>query len=211
MSGETRQSRVGGRRPALGLAALVALIAAAVAVVRSPGASLSDRDEAVVRLLERRGLVVDREGILWLDQPPYGLVRSTTTGAAVAVRAAFGPQEPHDIFLLTADVSPEGGLLRLGRAHNLTETTAVDEQRPVGRGARLAFVEQPMLGDEKATRVRFVDIAGRRSDASKGWSRLERLQAAITRIQTTGRLDGCLLYTSPSPRDGLLSRMPSSA
>ena len=30
----------------------------------------------------------------------------------------------------------------------------------------------------------------------------------------TGRvvfLAGCLLYTSPSPRDGLLSRMPSSA
>ena len=25
------------------------------------------------------------------------------------------------------------------------------------------------------------------------------------------RLMGCLLYTSPSPRDGLLSRMPSSA
>ena len=26
-----------------------------------------------------------------------------------------------------------------------------------------------------------------------------------------GSLHGCLLYTSPSPRDGLLSRMPSSA
>ena len=25
------------------------------------------------------------------------------------------------------------------------------------------------------------------------------------------QLTGCLLYTSPSPRDGLLSRMPSSA
>ena len=25
------------------------------------------------------------------------------------------------------------------------------------------------------------------------------------------QLEGCLLYTSPSPRDGLLSRMPSSA
>ena len=25
------------------------------------------------------------------------------------------------------------------------------------------------------------------------------------------RFDACLLYTSPSPRDGLLSRMPSSA
>ena len=26
-----------------------------------------------------------------------------------------------------------------------------------------------------------------------------------------GVMEGCLLYTSPSPRDGLLSRMPSSA
>ena len=26
-----------------------------------------------------------------------------------------------------------------------------------------------------------------------------------------GHFEGCLLYTSPSPRDGLLSRMPSSA
>ena len=26
-----------------------------------------------------------------------------------------------------------------------------------------------------------------------------------------GHIPGCLLYTSPSPRDGLLSRMPSSA
>ena len=27
----------------------------------------------------------------------------------------------------------------------------------------------------------------------------------------TRAIKGCLLYTSPSPRDGLLSRMPSSA
>ena len=31
------------------------------------------------------------------------------------------------------------------------------------------------------------------------------------RIVPTVYLDSCLLYTSPSPRDGLLSRMPSSA
>ena len=30
-------------------------------------------------------------------------------------------------------------------------------------------------------------------------------------IQAFGREKACLLYTSPSPRDGLLSRMPSSA
>ena len=28
---------------------------------------------------------------------------------------------------------------------------------------------------------------------------------------TVAEVDTCLLYTSPSPRDGLLSRMPSSA
>ena len=29
--------------------------------------------------------------------------------------------------------------------------------------------------------------------------------------QNAEKVNGCLLYTSPSPRDGLLSRMPSSA
>ena len=35
----------------------------------------------------------------------------------------------------------------------------------------------------------------------------------LKETEITSRLErmGCLLYTSPSPRDGLLSRMPSSA
>ena len=35
--------------------------------------------------------------------------------------------------------------------------------------------------------------------------------AACQRAAATRRRETCLLYTSPSPRDGLLSRMPSSA
>ena len=35
--------------------------------------------------------------------------------------------------------------------------------------------------------------------------------AALTQGSQGGTHDACLLYTSPSPRDGLLSRMPSSA
>ena len=31
------------------------------------------------------------------------------------------------------------------------------------------------------------------------------------RLEDGGYLDGCLLYTSPSPRDRIASRMPSSA
>ena len=36
-------------------------------------------------------------------------------------------------------------------------------------------------------------------------------RANITELHTVSRGNDCLLYTSPSPRDGLLSRMPSSA
>ena len=43
---------------------------------------------------------------------------------------------------------------------------------------------------------------------------IDLLQQAMARNQDLGLVAqqmGCLLYTSPSPRDGLLSRMPSSA
>ena len=46
------------------------------------------------------------------------------------------------------------------------------------------------------------------------WGKLEQKTAADSsteRICWYSYSDGCLLYTSPSPRDGLLSRMPSSA
>ena len=39
----------------------------------------------------------------------------------------------------------------------------------------------------------------------------DNLAYVIYTSGSTGTPKGCLLYTSPSPRDGLLSRMPSSA
>ena len=40
---------------------------------------------------------------------------------------------------------------------------------------------------------------------------LPALATAAEQWQQHLAAEGCLLYTSPSPRDGLLSRMPSSA
>ena len=45
-----------------------------------------------------------------------------------------------------------------------------------------------------------------------GWGAAKTLCEAGVRVTLVdGMPDPCLLYTSPSPRDGLLSRMPSSA
>ena len=52
------------------------------------------------------------------------------------------------------------------------------------------------------------------ADATKGWLAVEEGTGFIGEqfVQATGgTVTTCLLYTSPSPRDGLLSRMPSSA
>ena len=51
-------------------------------------------------------------------------------------------------------------------------------------------------------------------DCPPGWDHLERfglVAAEVALVVVDAHPFACLLYTSPSPRDGLLSRMPSSA
>ena len=44
------------------------------------------------------------------------------------------------------------------------------------------------------------------------WKKQEwKNREQIAWVENAGVENACLLYTSPSPRDGLLSRMPSSA
>ena len=43
------------------------------------------------------------------------------------------------------------------------------------------------------------------------WNECYGAAIMIAATFSPGKWWGCLLYTSPSPRDGLLSRMPSSA
>ena len=38
-----------------------------------------------------------------------------------------------------------------------------------------------------------------------------RMEKVVIGLESTGGYENCLLYTSPSPRDATLSRMPSSA
>ena len=49
------------------------------------------------------------------------------------------------------------------------------------------------------------------NSASVSRVRLGDVDEAVAWARLQAHAHGCLLYTSPSPRDGLLSRMPSSA
>ena len=70
----------------------------------------------------------------------------------------------------------------------------------IGLGARSALLEE--LAELDGQKARLVNKRGRAI-----------LDDALLRAKNMGadEVTTCLLYTSPSPRDGLLSRMPSSA
>ena len=70
------------------------------------------------------------------------------------------------------------------------------EARAIGRHGRSGREVGRIETDARARGERVVACGWREASARRG---------------TRARDAGCLLYTSPSPRDGLLSRMPSSA
>ena len=103
----------------------------------------------------------------------------------------------------------------------MTQTTAARAESAVSAGpGRTPGVRQgPLAG------VRVADFCWMGVGAC-ATRLLADFGATVIRIEDRNRLDmprrlpiykgeartyGCLLYTSPSPRDGLLSRMPSSA
>ena len=77
----------------------------------------------------------------------------------------------------------------------------------------LALMHDPKLDDLALLEALespafYVGALGSRANNDK---RRKRLAGFGLSPASIARLQGCLLYTSPSPRDGLLSRMPSSA
>jgi len=178
---------------------MVMATAAGLAVVtRLLGAAATDapgRDQALASTLAGRGLSVDADGVLWLEGPSGSAVSAVTRWVPVVVRARPGDEDPHDIFLTSARLSPEGALLSVGPSFNVTETSGVDELPPVGHRSWFAFAEAPLVDDEAPSTVRMVDLTGLGGAQRGRWSRGERLKATITRLQTTGRRDGIARYT----------------
>src|SRR5262245_41363778 len=143
-----------------------------------------DRAIALVHALSQRGLEAAAQDVQWLDQPGRllgGCVRAV-------VRAAPSATEASDLFLVDTTLSPQGVLFAVDDVYNVTETSGADESRPVIKGDRIAYVSMPALL-EVAPTVHVLDLAGQ-PEPGREWTRLERVQNAITNAQQTGKLRG---------------------
>ena len=118
------------------------------------------------------------------------------------------------IHLLVLEVCPAGGIIRNPRD---PPCRALDV-RKAGEGRRKRHVG--LRPDGAAARHARADASSRRPRVAAGHQKRKvddaprRVEFEEVRIGVRAQhVDGevCLLYTSPSPRDGLLSRMPSSA
>ena len=68
----------------------------------------------------------------------------------------------------------------------------------------------PSIGHKSAQRLAFHIMRAPEADLERLINALREVKQRIVLCSICNNLT-CLLYTSPSPRDGLLSRMPSSA
>jgi hypothetical protein len=170
--------------------AMIALAAGAVSqiVASPPRTHETDRAAALAAVLKDRGLLAQPTDIVWVD-PPRGVLGSLGAVSRVLVRARTEPGEPTDLYLTETKLSPEGVLLEVGDAHNLTETSGAEESRPVVRNERFVYVARPLMAGASQT-IHIVDLKGQNVPESAGWSRMERAQNAVTNYQSTGQLRG---------------------
>ena len=150
--------------------------AGALAIVAPRRADPSGgRAVALTHALKERGILAVADDVVWIDPP-----KALRTARAM-VRAAPAAGEPSDLFLVETSLSPEGVLLSVGDAYNLTETSSADESRPLVVGERVAYIARP-ASSEGAPTVHLIDLAGRAAPAD--WS---RLGAQILRVVARSR------------------------
>ncbi|MBS2015687.1 MAG: hypothetical protein JST00_22555 [Deltaproteobacteria bacterium] len=178
------------------------------------------RSAALCKALEHQGVTCAPEDVVWTTGP------SGITGAiAGEVRALFRGREKDraesadpgapsdknetiDLFTVGARLSPEGHLLDVGDAHNLTHTSGADEGAPVLHGTRVAYV---VSLDGRPEAVHVLDLAGHAPRAYEELSRFQRFQVGVADLQATGQSRGVkrtVYALVPPPSKAALSFRP---
>lgn len=200
LSAEEAAARASSRKGRLALIGLGTCIAAA-AFLREPQVARGDRREAVARLVEHKGLRAQPGDVVFVDGPK-GLLGAAFQTSRVLVRASNammpGPEpgtmvpadedQPTDIYLFEARMSPSGALLDLDGGYNLSDTTGADETVPIVVGDHVAYASNS--GIEGAPSIVTILDFDAGTPAPKTWPLSARLQHGVTNLQATGRWKG---------------------
>ena len=151
-----------------------------------------------------------------IPEAAVAMLACTRIGAIHSVVfAGFSPdalknriQDADCSVLITADQSNRGGKkipLKAQTDQAIAECPQVHTCIVVQRGG------EPVAWDEQRDHWYHEAMAEAATDCPAEQMAAEDPLFILYTSGSTGKPKGCLLYTSPSPRDGLLSRMPSSA
>ncbi|HXN33914.1 MAG TPA: hypothetical protein VN894_18720, partial [Polyangiaceae bacterium] len=167
----------------------VPIVLAVAFVLASRGGDLyavaPSPETALAEALAVRGLVCDTADVAWVSRP-RGVWESMTSKARALVRAHVN-DEPNDLYLVETRLSPEGEVLHVGEAWNVTETTGADESRPIVRGHVAIYAA---VSDGLYTGLHILDLGGRTANSRGDFTRMQRTQIALTNLQRTGQVEG---------------------
>ncbi len=183
------------------------LMAALLAARRGERVDLAPAspEAALVGVLAARGLTGEPGDVVWIDGPA-GVWGAIDGGGRALVRARAGSSgEPNDLYLVEVRLSPEGALLDVGDAYDVTDTSGVDESRPALHGHLAAYTTS---ADGLVSGIAVVDLDGRAPGAYTDFNRVQRAQVAITNLQQSGTTHGLQHVTyalDPVARDVALA------
>jgi len=136
-------------------------------------------------LLRERALRVVDSDVHWVDAPTFSWWAPWRERRAV-VRAKAG-DDPVDVYLVFATLSPEGRLLSLDDVFDVSDTSAVDEQQLTVSGESVAWT---VNAGKVKTWLHLADLGGAPLPSSLQGGSLARWQHRLRRLQETGQLDG---------------------
>ncbi|MCL2449329.1 MAG: phosphodiester glycosidase family protein [Polyangiaceae bacterium] len=138
------------------------------------------------------GAEVDPQDIRW--EPSRGVLGDLVLGRRVLYLArargdgddASRDGEPRDVWRSRVRVAPNGSVLQVADAYDLTNTPLGDDHELVVRGTRAAFATRA-YGQEQSVTALVLDGEGAQNKAA---TQLDRAMAAVTNLQRTGSFEG---------------------
>jgi hypothetical protein len=184
--------------------ALLVCAAVSAAACASRGSAPGTNLDALAAALGRAagGAQVDAADIRW--QSSGGAVLDATVGRWAIFLARAPNEDTRDVWRARVRTTPEGDVLDVGAAHDLTNTPLGDDHALVVRGDHAAFVTRAYGREQSVT---LLDLAGEGA-GNQQTRTLDRAMAALTNLQQTGSLDGIgrvdLTLESPADAVGLV-------